>query len=142
MVINLDAPYNVAITHNYVSGSNLDHCLQFLRDKRHQVSGCRDRPHEAIPPERLYEEFVSALQSHAPALLHRTLEAAKNGTAGKKRSADTQQREYDKETSSEPNSSIMAKAKQTNIMAKAKQTNIMAKAKPTKGSESFHFSFF
>jgi Cupin-like domain len=62
MVINLD-DMNIAITHNYVSVSNLSNVLKFLDTKRDQVSGCRDRA-ESIKPERLYEEFVQAMEQH------------------------------------------------------------------------------
>ena len=64
MVINLDE-VNVAITHNYVSRSNLSSVLKFLNEKRDQVSGCRDRA-ESIKPESLYEEFVKQLQKTHP----------------------------------------------------------------------------
>ena len=37
MVINLE--YSVAITHNYVSSSNLIDCLTFLKYKEDQISG-------------------------------------------------------------------------------------------------------
>ena len=61
-VINLDGPYNVAITHNYVSKSNLGNVLHFFQDKIDQISGCRDRV-ESIKPEHLYEKFTKALES-------------------------------------------------------------------------------
>lgn len=60
MVVNLDAC--VALTHNYVSTSNLSDCLQFLREKKEQISGLRDRLGQgAVPPERLYDCFVEKL---------------------------------------------------------------------------------
>lgn len=60
MVVNLDAC--VALTHNYVSTSNLSDCLHFLREKKEQISGVRDRlGHGAVPPERLYDCFVEKL---------------------------------------------------------------------------------
>lgn len=71
MVINLDA-VNIAITHNYVSASNLSNVLKFLDTKRKQVSGCRDRA-ESIKPERLHEEFVRAMAQHHPKLLQMAL---------------------------------------------------------------------
>ena len=43
MVINLDDGLNIAITHNYVSQSNLSNVLKFLDQKEDQISGCRDR---------------------------------------------------------------------------------------------------
>lgn len=62
MVINVDDC--IALTHNYVSTSNLGDCLHFLREKPDQVSGVRDRPGEAIQPEQIYDRFVSALRGH------------------------------------------------------------------------------
>jgi hypothetical protein len=59
---------NIAITHNYVSASNLGNVLKFLDRHREQVSGCRDRA-ESIKPETLYEELVAALQQRHPQLL-------------------------------------------------------------------------
>ena len=72
LVINLDE-WNIAITHNYVSRSNLSNVLRFLREKRDQVSGCRDR-NESIKPERLYEEFVQTLQERYPQWLQEALD--------------------------------------------------------------------
>jgi Cupin-like domain len=71
MVINLD-DINIAITHNYVSTSNLSNVLKFLDTKRDQVSGCRDRA-DSIKPERLYQEFTAALQQHHPQWLQAAL---------------------------------------------------------------------
>eukprot|EP01033_Poteriospumella_lacustris_P009125 gene9125-6564_t len=62
MVVNLD--FNLALTQNYVSTSNLSDVLRFVRDKRDQVSGVRDRS-EAIQPDHLYEEFVATLQQES-----------------------------------------------------------------------------
>lgn len=58
MVINLDDC--IALTHNYVSTSNLANCLAFLRDKVDQISGVRDRD-DAIRPEDMYQTFVNSL---------------------------------------------------------------------------------
>jgi hypothetical protein len=71
LVVNLDE-LNVAITHNYASASNLSSVFKFLDLKRDQVSGCRDRP-DSIKPERLYEEFVGAMQKRHPELTQRAL---------------------------------------------------------------------
>jgi hypothetical protein len=71
-VINLDE-WNIAITHNYVSRSNLCNVLRFLREKRDQVSGCRDRI-ESIKPEQLYEEFKKTLQQQHPKWLQHALD--------------------------------------------------------------------
>jgi hypothetical protein len=67
MVINLD-DVNIAITHNYVSFTNLSNVLKFLDTKRDQVSGCRDRA-ESIKPEHLYKEFVQEMERHYPVRL-------------------------------------------------------------------------
>ena len=71
LVVNLDV-VNMAITHNYVAKSNLSNVLKFFSEKRDQVSGCRDRA-EAIQPERLYEEFVAALETKHPDWLKEAL---------------------------------------------------------------------
>ena len=60
-VVNLDGPCNIAITHNYVSTSNLGNVLKFFQDKQDQISGCRDRA-ESVKPEHLYETFSKALE--------------------------------------------------------------------------------
>lgn len=57
-VINLDE--SIAITHNYVSKSNLADCLRFLRDKEDQISGIRDRS-GTIRPEEMYSKFIEKL---------------------------------------------------------------------------------
>jgi len=75
MVVNLDE-INIAITHNYVSGSNLPSVLKFLDEKRGQISGCRDRA-ESIKPETLYEEFVKALERSHPDLVNQALDDPK-----------------------------------------------------------------
>lgn len=63
-VVNLD-PINVAITHNYVSKSNLSDVLRFLDTKVDQISGCRDRE-ESIKPEDLHREFCKGLEEKHP----------------------------------------------------------------------------
>lgn len=73
MVINLD-DFNLAITHNYVSDSNLVNVLKFLSTNRDQVSGCRDRP-ESVKPERLYEEFTEVLRQERPHILEEALKS-------------------------------------------------------------------
>jgi len=60
MVVNLDDC--IALTHNYVSTSNLADCLRFLREKPDQISGVRDRPDEAIDADNMYEVFLSKLR--------------------------------------------------------------------------------
>jgi hypothetical protein len=67
LVYNIDDGVSVALTHNYVSSTNLSTVLRFLKKKQSQISGCRDRT-SAIPPEKLYEEFSSALKLHRPDL--------------------------------------------------------------------------
>ena len=53
---------SVALTRNYVSGSNLPDVLRFLDTRVGQISGCRDRS-EAVGPEELGDEFRRALLS-------------------------------------------------------------------------------
>lgn len=72
MVINLDDS-NIAITHNYVSPSNLGNVLKFFADKQDQISGCRDRK-ESIKPEALHEAFTMALSTKEPKHLARAQE--------------------------------------------------------------------
>lgn len=61
MVVNIDDC--IALTHNYVSTSNLSDCLRFLREKPDQISGVRDRPGEAVQPQTLYDCFVKNLKT-------------------------------------------------------------------------------
>lgn len=63
MVVNLDPC--LALTHNYVSTSNLDSVLRFLREKPDQVSGLRDRREmgrAAVDPNELLEIFERRLK--------------------------------------------------------------------------------
>lgn len=76
MVINIE--YSVAITHNYVSSSNLIDCLSFLKNKQDQISGVRDRPMEAIQADELYEHFVATLSRNYPDLLSASLHSVEN----------------------------------------------------------------
>ena len=88
MVINLDDC--IALTHNYVSTSNLSDCLRFLRTKPDQVSGVRDRPGEAVKPEQIHDTFVSALErAMNPAVLQAVLaqDGANSGDENKKAGA-------------------------------------------------------
>jgi hypothetical protein len=85
MVINLDrgddadndsthnhnhnnSPMNIAMTHNYVSESNLSNVLKFSQERQSQISGCRDCT-ESIKPEHLYESLVAALDVYHPKAL-------------------------------------------------------------------------
>ena len=77
MVINLD-DLNIAVTHNYVSDSNLGNVLKFLHRNRDQISGCRDRS-ESVKPEELYEVFVDTLKQKFPRWLDLAL-SEKNWT--------------------------------------------------------------
>jgi hypothetical protein len=62
MVINLDD--TIALTHNYVSTSNLADCLRFLREKQDQISGvrCRQEGVDEVRPETVYSVFVERLR--------------------------------------------------------------------------------
>ena len=116
MVINLDDDMNIAITHNYVSQSNLDNVLKFLSLKRDQVSGCRDRA-DSIKPDHLYEEFVKVLEQRHPKWLKAaqdvpdwTCRAWSNNHLDYEARAG-EEGEHSKEDSDKPSSSIMTKAK-------------------------------
>ncbi len=71
-VINLDES-NIAITHNYVSPSNLGNALKFFREKQDQISGCRDRK-ESIKPEFIHDALVKELQVKEPQHLERAVQ--------------------------------------------------------------------
>jgi len=68
-VINLDDS-NLAITHNYISPSNLGNALKFFVEKQDQISGCRDRK-ESIKPEYIHDELVKVLRMKEPDHLNR-----------------------------------------------------------------------
>jgi ribosomal protein L16 Arg81 hydroxylase len=74
-VINLDES-NIAITHNYVSPSNLGNALKFFREKQDQISGCRDRT-ESIKPEFIHDALVEALKVKEPNHLERAMQQTK-----------------------------------------------------------------
>ena len=59
-MINLD-DVNIAITHNYLSPSNLGNALKFFVEKQDHISGCRDRQ-ESIKPEHIYDVLVEKLR--------------------------------------------------------------------------------
>lgn len=81
MVVNLDDC--IALTHNYVSSSNLADCLRFLRDTPDQISGVRDRGSEAVQPDELYRQFLQCLGDElAPADLERAVEASQRREGG------------------------------------------------------------
>lgn len=71
-VINLDDS-NIAITHNYLSPSNLGNALKFLIEKQDQISGCRDRE-ESIKPEFIHGALVEALKKEEPDHLNRAMQ--------------------------------------------------------------------
>ena len=70
-VINLDES-NIAITHNYISPSNLGNALKFFREKQDQISGCRDRK-ESIKPEFIHDALVQELKDKEPVHLDRAM---------------------------------------------------------------------
>ncbi len=67
MVVNLD--FSVALTHNYVSTSNLFSCLKFLRFKPDQISGVRDHydGEEVCAADDFYSYFTERLSEYFPA---------------------------------------------------------------------------
>lgn len=54
-------PCSIAVTQNYVSGRNLSDVLRFLKKRKQQISGCRDRS-DAIAPDNLFDEFTSKIR--------------------------------------------------------------------------------
>jgi len=85
-VLNLED--SVALTHNYVSSSNLADVLDFLHRKPDQISGVRDRP-EALPAEQLKRAFEDALRRERPDLLA----AASEELDQRKREAERKRKE-------------------------------------------------
>ena len=69
---------SVALTRNYVSGSNLSDVLRFLDTRVSQISGCRDRE-EAVQPEELGREFRKGLLSVAKSRSDDSLGEEKKG---------------------------------------------------------------
>jgi len=69
---NIDDGLSIALTQNYVSSSNLSSnlstVLRFLKQKKNQISGCRDRSEEAVQPEEFYDEFSQGLKTQRPDL--------------------------------------------------------------------------
>jgi hypothetical protein len=128
-VINLDK-INVAITHNYVSGSNLGNVLRFLSKKENQISGCRDRL-ESIKPDRLYHEFVTSLDKYRHDLLQRGL-SQKDWTCQAWRNTSTNEI---KRSGRKRRKAEISKSEQ-NITEKA---SLMARAKTKEPSFSFSF---
>jgi Cupin-like domain len=70
-VINLDE-VNIAITHNYLSPSNLGNALKFFVEKQDHISGCRDRT-ESIKPEQIHDALVEVLKDKEPRHLQKAL---------------------------------------------------------------------
>lgn len=127
-VVNID-DVNIAITHNYVSQSNLATVLRFLEYKEDQISGCRDRE-ESIKPEFLKRAFEEALVKNGfESVLRDAKELAAQGWPCKAWTDDAN--EIDKQKDTHVNSrkrrrdpsrtscgnSIMTKAKQHNNTA-------------------------
>jgi len=77
-VLNLDDGLSVGLTQNYVSSSNLPSVLRFLKMKKTQISGCRDRDN-AVQPEDLLEEFTTRLKQVRPSLLASAQSLAEKG---------------------------------------------------------------
>jgi hypothetical protein len=130
MVINLD-DRNIAITHNYVSPSNLGNVLKFFLEKQDQISGCRDRK-ESIKPELLYDKFVKVLGDKEPEHLKMAL-AQSTFTC----------RTWKDKSSSKGNSSptsVTCKKRQLGAIGNDanEHTSVMAKAKKV---DEFTFSF-
>jgi Cupin-like domain len=113
MVVNLDDT-NCAITHNYVSPSNLGNVLKFFSEKQEQISGCRDRS-ESIKPEHLHEAIVEALAVAEPKILRQAQEqkqwscGAWKDNAKRDAGTVTDKEAVHAKTTSEPRTSVMAR---------------------------------
>ena len=136
MVVNLDDT-NIAITHNYVSRSNLGNVLKFFTQKEDQISGCRDRA-ETVKPEHLYDEFVKVLSEKEPHALSDAL-AQSNWTCHAWSNPDltTSNKE-----NSKPKATSFISRKRTHCQDDSKdcneRTSVMAR---TEKLSSFSFSF-
>ncbi|CAJ1946256.1 unnamed protein product [Cylindrotheca closterium] len=128
-VINLD-DRNIAITHNYVSPSNLGNVLKFFTAKQDQISGCRDRK-ESVKPEHLYDELVNALKEKEPKHLEKALEQ-------KDWTCRTWKDEPAKSAETLDCNHISGKRKHEAITSTAEPKSVMAK---TEKIEAFSFSF-
>ncbi|KAL3945473.1 MAG: hypothetical protein SGBAC_000444, partial [Bacillariaceae sp.] len=128
-VINLD-DRNIAITHNYVSPSNLGNALKFFKDKQDQISGCRDRK-ESVKPEHLYDEIVDALSEKEPKHLEKAI-AQKHWTCR------TWKDDPATNVEALECNNISGKRKRETIADTAEPKSVMAKAEKI---ESFSFSF-
>jgi len=87
MVVNLD--HCIALTHNYVSTSNLANCLRFLRDTPDQISGVRDRE-EAVDADDMHRLFLAKLQASGavdPKQLQSIVEKSEQRVAKRQREA-------------------------------------------------------
>ena len=69
-VINIAEGMNLAVTHNYVSTTNLPTVLRFLQTKQELISGCRDRPNEAIQPSQLYKACTDLWKQTLPSSIY------------------------------------------------------------------------
>ena len=130
MVVNLDDC--IALTHNYVSTSNLKDCLRFLREKPDQISGVRDRPQQAFQPEELYEVFVGKLEDQVdPRVLERALRDREGGV---ERRDTMHQREKQQEQRYQAASGVIKRRKKGGNKDKDKEED--------ESVASFSFSFF
>lgn len=136
-VFNLSDTMNVAITHNYVSRSNLPSVLRFLDTKQSSISGCRDRV-ESIKPEYLLGALERELETNGMGqLLQEAQQVALEGWPCR---AWTDDNDENVET-------ITSKRKKRNKRRQRQETlldtrSIMTRAKqslPT--NEAFTFSF-
>jgi hypothetical protein len=137
-VINLD-DMNIAITHNYVSPSNLGNALKFFTEKHDQISGCRDRA-ESIKPEHIHDELVRVLGEKEPHHLKRALEQ-KCWTCRAwedNRSRMSHEIEVPNNSNDQQNFSNSKKKQRTSDTCEDGGKSIMSK---TERVESFSFSF-
>lgn len=144
-VINLD-DWNVAITHNYVSGSNLSNVLRFLSLKQSQISGCRDRT-ESIKPEFLRGALERALVKHGfESVLKQAQEIAEKRWTCRTWTDDSEEGDDGASRDDKKKQTTLALCTTHNKRKRAQQhecngNSIMSRAKKNIGNQAFSFSF-
>lgn len=136
-VINLDES-NIAITHNYISPSNLGNALKFFREKQDQISGCRDRK-ESIKPEFIHDALVKELKTKEPIHLERAMKQTTwTCRAWEDSTAEVITDDDDETKSGEESKNKKRKIDDAGEMQKEELTSVMSK---TEKVPAFSFSF-
>lgn len=142
-VVNIDEKVNIAITHNYVSLSNLPTVLRFLEHKQEHISGCRDRQ-ESIKPAQLKRAFEESLVKHGfeTVLQHAQKVAAKGWICNAWTDDTTTMDENEEHAQTQKNRKRQREATCADSdrpESKSTSGSIMTKAK--QNSTAFRFSF-